>query len=187
MKMILMIQMILLLAVGCDIALGQEPLSSNLPQVGGYGDDARAVTCVSGTAGASFEHVVWAWMPGDLGLAYLTLRFDFPANLDLTSYPVFNDLVMDVIYTDYPGGTVEWNMIFGGCPSGWVKVFSQECVLLDGELSRIGIQAAHSMLRDCNFVLNDVYVLNELVVNDPDCPTVQGTATVWGEVKSLYR
>ena len=181
------IYLIVLLFAGLGGASAAAPLSVDNFTVGIYGDDARAVTCVSGPPGSVFEQVVWAWVPDDLGLAYITLRFEFPENLDLSRRPVFHDLVTNVIYTDYSGGTVEWNMIFDECPSGWIKVFSQEFVLLDEQLSRIGILGANSMLRDCTFVLNDVIVLNELAVNDPDCPTVSAVTTTWSGVKSLYR
>ena len=168
-------------------AFAQEPPRPDLFHAGVWGDDARTVTCVSGQAGGAFEQVVWAWVPDDLGLSYITLRFDLPLNLDLSARAVYNDLVVDVIISDYSDGTVEWNMLFSGCPSGWVRVFSQECVLLDGEPSLIGIHGVHSMMRDCTFVLNDLVVLNELVVNDPDCATVPAFATPWGSVKILYR
>lgn len=175
---------VLLMAVG---ALAQEPPRADLFHAGVWGDDARTVTCVRGGAGGAFEQVVWAWVPDERGLSYITLRFDFPANLDLDARPVFNELVTDVIISGYSDGTSEWNMIFGGCPSGWVKVFSQECVLLDGERSRIGIRGIHSMMRDCDFVLNDLEVLNELTVNDPGCGTVPAGLTAWGRLKAGYR
>ncbi len=182
-----LVHAILVLVLGSASTFAQNPDVRELFQVGSYADDARTITCVSGEAGATFEHMVWAYVPDDLGLAYITLRFDFPANLDLATYrPDFNDLVADVIITDFAGGSVEWNMIFTECPSGWVKVFTHEIVILDGELSRIEILSANSMLRDCTFILNDLNVLNELVVNDPDCPTVPTTATTWSDVKSLY-
>lgn len=177
---------ILLALTWCAAASAQEPPRPDLFHAGVWGDDARTVTCVSGQAGDTFEQVVWAWIPDDLGLSYITLRFDLPVNLDLSARAVFNDLVFDVIISDYSDGTVEWNMLFAGCPSGWVRVFSQDCVLLDGEESRIGILGAHSMVRDCDFVLNDLEVLNELVVNDPGCATVPVAATAWGEVKNLF-
>ena len=181
------ISMILLLLTGLSSASAAEPMSVDKFTVGVYGDDTRSVTCVSGSPGSIFQQVVWAWVPDELGLAYITLRFEFPVNLDLSRRPVFHDLVTDVIFTDYSEGTVEWNMIFDECPSGWIKVFSQEFVLLDEQLSRIGIRGADSMARDCTFVLNDVTVLNELIVNDPDCPVVPAVTATWGGIKSTYR
>ena len=156
-------------------------------EVGIYGDDERAIACVTAEVGAVFEQVVWAWVPDELGLAYITLRFDFPENLDFNIRPVFNDLVSGVIFSDYTGGTVEWNMIFDGCPSGWVKVFSQQCVVLAAEPARIIIQGADSMMRDCDFILNDVLVRNEFTINDPACETVSAVARPWRFVKSMYR
>jgi hypothetical protein len=179
--------MIVLLLAACGSSPAAEPLSVDEFTVGVYGDDSRLVTCVSGPPGSTFEQVIWAWVPDELGLAYITLRFEFPENLDLSRRPVFHDLVTNVIYTDYSQGTVEWNMIFDECPSGWVKVFAQEFVLLDDQLCRIGIRGANSMLRDCSFVLNDVIVLNQLAVNDPDCPTVSAVTVTWSGLKSMYR
>ncbi len=160
-------------------------------QVGIFGDVGgeidREITCVSGSPGARFEQVAWVRMPDELGLAYVTIRFSFPANLDLSSRPVFHDQVSNVIFTDFVDGTSEWNMVFAGCPSGWVKVFSQECVLLDEQPSRIGILGIRSMVRDCDFVLNDVTVLNEIEINDPECTTVSTAAVTWGGIKSIFR
>ena len=92
-----------------------------------------------------------------------------------------------MIYTDFVDGTSEWNMTFVGCPSGWIRVFTQECVLLDDQPSRIGILGGRSMVRDCTFVLNAVTVLNEIEVNDPDCETVPVAARSWGGIKSTFR
>lgn len=178
---------ITLLVVALSCMSGSVSGQSDFFEVGVYGDDERGVTCVVGEPGETFHQMVWAWVPDDLGLAYITLRFHFPTNLDLSRRPVFNDLVSDVIFSDYVAGTVEWNMIFTGCPSGWVKVFSQECVLLDSQPGRIEIQAAHSMARDCQFVLNDVTILNELTVNDPACAMVSTPTTPWSVVKMMYR
>ena len=119
-------------------------------------------------------------------MAYITIRFEFPANLDLSSRPVFNDLVSDVIYSDYVGHTVEWNMLLNECPSGWVRIFRQECEILDGEPARVGILADHSMMRDCAFVLNDISVLNELTGNEPGCGVVGVEGVGWGWLKSMY-
>jgi hypothetical protein len=181
------IAIIVLLLGGLGRAMAAEPLPLNVFTVGVFGDDAREVTCVSGLPGDIFEQVAWAWVPDELGLAYITLRFDFPDNLDLSRRPVFNDLVTNVIYTEFTDETVEWNMIFDECPSGWIRVFTQEFVLLDDQLSQIGIHGVHSMVRDCTFVLNDVIVLNELTINDPDCPMVPTVGNTWGSMKSMYR
>jgi hypothetical protein len=43
------------------------------------------------------------------------------------------------------------------------------------------------MMRDCDFVLNDIAVLNELTVNEPGCATVSVEGVNWGRVKALYR
>ena len=160
-------------------------------QVGIFGDVGgeidREITCVSGLPGATFDQVAWVWVPDGLGLAYVTIRFLFPENLDLTSRPVFHDQVSNVIFTDFVDGTSEWNMVFADCPSGWIRISSQECVLLDAQPSRIGILGIHSMVRDCNFVLNDVTVLNEIEINDPECTTVSTATVTWGGIKSIFR
>lgn len=181
------IVMIVLLLSGLGHAFAADRSPMNWFQAGIFGDDARVVTCVSGPPGSTSEQVVWVWVPDELGLAYVTLRFAFPENLDLSSRPVFHDLVTNVILTDYVDGTVEWNMLFDECPSGWVKIFSQEFVLLDDLPSRIEIHGVDSMVRDCTFVLNDVTVLNELTVNDPGCPPVSTANMIWSSLKSMYR
>jgi hypothetical protein len=178
---------LVLVIAGAFPVFAQPPLNPNLFQVGIYADEAHTVTCVVGEPGATFEQSLWAWVPQELGLAYITIRFRFPTNLDLTSRPLFHELVSDVIFSDYVENTVEWNMLLTECPSGWVRIFRQECALLDGEPSRIGILADDSMMRDCDFVLNDIAVLNELTVNDPGCGLVGVQAVSWGRVKSLYR
>jgi hypothetical protein len=168
-------------------ASAQDPLDPNLFQAGVYGDHDRTVTCISGQSGATFEQVGWAWIPDDLGAAYITLRFEFPANLDFSAHPIFHDLVVDVLVRDYPGSTVEWRMLFEGCPSGWIKVFSQQCILLDDQPSEIRIFGENSMVRDCDFILNDLSVLNNLSLNDPDCQTVSVEVSTWGWIKSIFR
>jgi len=108
-------------------------------QVGIYADETRSVTCLSGEAGAEFDQILWAYVPENLALSYITIRFRFPENLDVSRRPTFNDQVSLVVYTDYVADTVEWNMVFSGCPTGWVKVFSQRCVMLDDQPSTIEI------------------------------------------------
>jgi hypothetical protein len=178
----------LLMLGGClGMALAQPPSDPSLFQAGLFGDDDRTVTCNSGQPCAVFSQKLWAWVPDDLGLAYITLRFDFPDNLDLSAHPTFHPLVSGIIITRYPGGTVEWNMIFSDCPSGWILVFEQPCVLLDDQPAKIGILDGSSMVRDCEFVLNGLVVLNNFGLNDPGCATVPTRTTTWGGVKSLYR
>ncbi len=168
-------------------ASGQPPLNPDLFQAGVYADDARTLNCITGSAGDRFDQVIWAWVPDSRGLAYITLRLELPANLDLSARPRFNELVGDVIITEYNNGTSEWNMLLEECPSGWVRVFSQECVLLDDQPARIGIQAEHSMMRDCTFFLNDLAVLAELSLNDPGCEVLSRTSISWSSVKSIFR
>ncbi len=78
-------------------------------------------------------------------------------------------------------------MVFDDCPSGWVRVLTQECTLLDDQPSQIGILGSRSMMRDCTFVLNSVEVLSELVLNDPDCDEVGGGFTTWSSLKATFR
>ena len=54
-------------------------------QLGIYGDDDRNISCVTGSAGDSFEQVAWVRIPDGLGLAYVAYRFEFPANIYLSS------------------------------------------------------------------------------------------------------
>lgn len=156
-------------------------------RIGIFCDDLRETTCVTGSAGDTFEQVAWAFIPDDLGLAYVTYRFAFPDNVDFTRRPVFHEQVTSVVFTEFTDGTSEWNMMFTGCPSGWVRVFTQDCVLLDDRPSRIGILGDRSMIRDCPFVLHEVTVLNEIEVNQPDCGTVSATTTTWSRLKTVFR
>ena len=157
-------------------------------QLGVYADQTRSVTCISGVAGAEFDQILWAYVPKDLALSYITIRFRFPDNIDFSRRPTFNDQVSLVVYTDYVADTVEWNMVFNGCPTGWVKVFSQRCVMLDDQPSTIEILGPNSLTRDCTFfILNDVVVLNELSINDAECTTVPSATQSWGAIKSNFR
>ena len=176
----------LLAAFPGTVSAAGEPGMASFP-VGVYGDDARLVTCVTGPPGTTFHQMAWVNVPNDLGLGYITLRFDLPANVDLTTRPVFHDLVSYVVFTDFADGSVEWNMLFEDCPSGWIRVYSQECTILDDEFSRIGIRGDVSLARDCDFVLNDVRVLNQLTINDPDCPPLAAEPVGWGGLKCTYR
>ena len=112
-----MMALIVLFVAGAgDPALG-EPSPGEEFLVGVYGDDNRTITCVTGAPGATFELVAWVYVPNELGLAYVTLRFAFPANINQSGQPVFNDLVLHVVQTDFPDGTAEWNMLFMDCPT----------------------------------------------------------------------
>jgi hypothetical protein len=156
-------------------------------RVGLYGPDDRATTCLTGPQGSVFTMTAWVLVPNERGLAYVTLRLDFPDNIDFSQRPVFNDLVSDVIFSDFPDGTAEWNMLVGDCPSGWILVYSQEISLLDDQPAVIGLVGDRSLARDCSFILNGVTVTNELTVNDPGCEVVPASVTNWGTLKSRYR
>ena len=156
-------------------------------RVGVYGDETRSVDCFVGAAGDTFMMFAWAWVPEARGTAYVTLRFDFPSNIEFPALPVFNPLAGEVIVTDFADGTVEWNILFAGCPSGWVRIFQQECVLRNFEPSLIRIVAGRSMVRDCGFILNDVLVAGEMALNDPLCGGVPEWRSSWGGLKVLYR
>jgi len=177
-----------LLLVFCwSIANAQPPPNPGAFCAGVYADESRTLDCVNGLPGASFVLYLWAWVPPDTGLAYITLRFDLPANLDLTARPTFHDQVTGVIIADYPDGTVEWTMLVVDCPTGWIRVFTQACVISDAEPAAITIIGQHSMMRDCEFVLNDIEVLNALTVNDPDCEMTALEKATWGAVKRLWQ
>lgn len=176
---------VLVFVFGTTVA--QEPLNPGFFQVGEYADESRTLTCISGSQGDVFSRFFWAWVPADLGLAYITLRFNFPDNIDLSNRPVFHENIGEVIITEFTGGTIEWNMLVANCPSGWIKIFTQEVELLNAEPSTIEILGENSMMRDCTFILNDVAILNELVLNDQNCSTVPVAKTAWCRVKSFYR
>ncbi|MBE0566130.1 MAG: hypothetical protein IH621_09250 [Krumholzibacteria bacterium] len=178
---------VLLLVSAAAAATGQSPPDTGGFGVGVWADEARGITCVTGTAGASFPLVAWALVPDGLGLAYVTVRFAFPENVSQPGRPDFAPAVTTVIVTDYPDGTVEWNLVVAGCPSGWVRLFARECTLLDAAPSRFAIRADASMIRDCTFALNGAAVLNELVINDPGCETVPDRTAGWSRLHGRYR
>ena len=154
--------------------------------VGGYADESRSTSCVVGPAGSTFQHVVWTFVPGDAGLTYVTFHFQFPSNIELGRNPVFHEQVTVVNYADYSDDTTEWHVVFNGCPSGWIQVFSQEIVLLDEQPSVIGIRTDGSWVRDCDFVLNEVDIVSQLSVNGPDCEVVATDESGWSTIKSRY-
>jgi hypothetical protein len=178
---------LLLVCLLCGGASAQYPPRPDEFFAGVYADSSRTKDCISGPAGSILDIFAWAWVPLDEGLTYVTLRFDFPAILDMTGRAIFNDLVIDVIVVDYSDGTVEWTMLFSECPSGWVELFEQRAVILDESMSRVSIVEEYSMIRDCNFVLNGIEVLGNLAVNDPDCASVPVGSCSWGAVKNLVR
>jgi hypothetical protein len=69
----------------------------------------------------------------------------------------------------------------------WVRIFTQQCTLLDDQPSRIGILGARSLVRDCTFVLNDVTILSGMEINDPGCAVVPVAAAAWGSLKVFFR
>lgn len=176
------------LLIGLTVLAGDFSASAaEVFRVGLYGDSGREITCVTGPPGSIFRMTAWVLVPNERGLAYVTLRLDFPDNLDLSRRPVFHDLVSDVIFSDFPDGTAEWNMLVDDCPSGWIPIYTQEIVLMDDRSSVIGLVGDRSLARDCSFVLNGVTVTNELSFNDPGCEVVSVRYTDWGSLKSRYR
>ena len=177
--------MVLLLAPG--LASAQPPPNPYIFCVGIYADATRTLECVDGPAGTVFERHAWAWIPEGEELAYITLRFDVPENLDLSARPSFHELVIELIITEFGDHDIEWNMLMVDCPSGWIEVFTQTCVIVDDQPATARIAAEHSMMRSCEFVLHDLEVLNDLGVNDPGCSQTPTDAATWGAVKKLYR
>ena len=173
-----------ILAVCCLVA---PEAAAEVFRVGLYGGAGRDTVCVNAAEGTVFAYSAWVQVPNDLGLRYVTLRLDLPAQLDFNSRPVFHDLVTDVIFTDFADGTTEWNVLFNDCPSGWIRIYTQEVAVLEGGFSLIELVGDRSLARDCDFVLNGVEVANELAVNDPSCEVVTVTMTGWGSFKARYR
>lgn len=178
---------LILLMAGTGPSAPPESAHTPVFLVGLFGAEGREATSFCGPPAATFEQTAWVFVPNDLGLAYVTLRLDFPSNIELAPRTVFHELVSQVIYTDYPLGTVEWNMVFNDCPSGWIRIFSQDITLLDDQPSRIGLLGQHSLARDCNFLLHGVTVSHELEVNEPGCEVVQESGLTWGALKSRFR
>lgn len=171
----------------CPAVAAQGPPRPDEFFAGVYADRSRTKDCISGPAGASFDIYAWGWVPLDAGLTYVTLRFDFPANIELSGRPALNGLITEMITIDYDDGTSEWTMLFSECPSGWIELFSQETVILGTSRSDVLIAGDHSMMRDCDFVLNGLEVLGGLAINDPGCALVPVGFSGWGAIKSIFR
>lgn len=168
-------------------AHAQPPANPSLFQLGIWADDPRHSNCVEVPPGGNFMIHAWGWVPDDLGLGYITYRFDFPDNVTLVGAPELPREISDLIVTDFADGTQEWNLLVTGCPSGWVKVFSQECQAVDDQPARIDIVEDPCWMRDCTFVLNTVRVLGVVGVNDPECGGVAVSGATWGRVKAVFR
>jgi hypothetical protein len=165
----------------------QVPPDPGLYAAGVYADYFRFAGCINGPAGSGFEHYVWAWVPNDSGLNYLTLRLAFPDNIDLSRKPVFNDDIIHLEVLDFGAGEIEWTALFDQCPVGWVWICRQECIFMDSETSSIMIIEQYSLARNCQFVIHDIYVLNNLEINDPNCTFVSHGVSSWGAIKRLYQ
>ena len=163
------------------------PDDPSLFQLGIWAHDARTSNCVEVPPGGNFTIHAWGWVPDDLGLGYITFRLDFPVNVSLVGAPELPREVSDLIVTDFADGTQEWNLLVTGCPSGWVKVFSQECQAVDDQPATIDIVEDPCWMRDCTFVLNTVRVLGGVGIYDPGCGGVAVEATRWGSAKTVYR
>ena len=179
------------LLVVCSAVTGAHAEPALPPDPGAFwvavtADTVGAADCVSGTPGAAFTVTGWAWAPPDRGLAYVTYRFAFPAALDHRARPRAHPLVAELIVTEYHDGTSEWNFVFSSCQAGWIPVYRQTCALAGDQPGRVTILARHSMIRDCDWVLNDVTTLTEIELNDPGCATVGDAAVSWGEVKARF-
>lgn len=174
-------------AVFPEITFAQPPEDPSLFQLGIWADDTRSSGCVEVPPGGNFTIHAWGWVPDDLGLGYITYRFDFPENVTLVGAPSLSRDVTDLIVTDFADGTQEWNLLVTGCPSGWVKVFSQECQAADDQPAVIDVVEDPCWMRDCTFVLNKVRVLGVVGVNDPACGGVANSGATWGGVKAVFR
>jgi hypothetical protein len=179
--------LILTVTLLCGTLSAQAPPRPDEFFAGIYADGSREMDCISGPAGASFDIFAIGWVPLEAGLNYVTLRIDFPANIELSGRPALNDLITELIVIDYDDGTSEWTMLFSQCPSGWIELFSQKTVILDPSGSDVTIVGDDSMIRDCDFILNGLGVLGGLAVNDPACEFVSVENTGWGAVKSIFR
>ena len=184
MKTVLLISSVIFL---CGSAAAQAPPGPDGFYAGIYADRSRTIDCISVPAGSSFDIFAIGWVPLGEGLTYVTLRFDFPANIELSGRPELNSLITELIVVDYDDGTSEWTMLFSECPSGWIELFSQNTVILDTSGSDVIIDGDNSMMRDCDFVLNDLDVLGSLALNDPGCAFVPVDYSGWGAIKSIFR
>ena len=74
------------LLIGTADIHAQTPPDPGAFYAGIYADSARSADCVLGPVGSSFDQFVWAWVPEELGVTYLTFRIVFPTNLDKGRY-----------------------------------------------------------------------------------------------------
>jgi hypothetical protein len=165
----------------------QPPPDPSLFQAGVYADSARTIECVGGPPGTDFRQYVWAWSPAGTGASYLTIRFQFPDNVGFSERPVLNDLVTNLIVSDYGIGGVEWNFILSDCPTGWILLFQQDCTILTGDASEIVIAGEFSLARNCGFELEGMSVLNNLQVETEVCKPTSVERSTWGAIKEVYK
>lgn len=165
----------------------QLPPDPDLFYSGVWADEARSLRYACSGTDTIIEICVWAWVPFDEGLNYITLRMIYPPAIFEGSRPVFGEFFSELIVVDYGSGGKEWTLIFDQCPSQWVLVFMQPAAFSGVEETSISITGNHSLARDCGFVLRDMNVLNNLSINGPSCDIVSTDDATWGAVKRLLR
>jgi hypothetical protein len=165
----------------------QPPSNPDIFQTGVFADSARTVDCVGGPPGTDFRQYLWAWVPPSAGANYLTIRVRFPDSVGLNGRPVPNALVTELIITDYESGGVEWNFILAGCPTGWILLAWQDCIILAGDTSEIVISDEFSLARNCAFVIEGIGVLGNLRVGTGTCTPLPVAHSTWGAIKQMYR
>ena len=144
--------------------------------------DTPDSSCVADPGG--FEQLAWVWTSA--GMVYVTLRIDFPDNLESRSEPVFDSRVIEFVMTDYPDGSEEWHMVLEDCPGGWVQVFRQRVTLIDDQPSTVRIRGGDSWIRDCSFVLHRPEVIGDLGLNEAGCGSVSTLDRGWSGLKTVY-
>ena len=166
----------------------QPPYNPEIFQAGLYADIDRTVNCVDGPAGTVFRQYLWAWVPPDAGAVYVTTRIFFPDNVAQHGRPIPNALVTRLIITDYGSGGWEWNFLLADCPSGWILLAWQDCLILDAGSSEVRISGESSLARNCaTFLLEGLSVLSNLRIGAGTCAPVPVARSRWGAIKQIYR
>jgi hypothetical protein len=163
----------------------QLPINQDLLYSGVWADESRSSGTTCSESDTIIDIFIWAWVPQDAGLNYITLRMIYPPGIFEGSRPEFNEFFSELIIVDYGSGGKEWTLLFNQCPSQWVLLFRQAVTVSGtGEIS-ISITGEHSLARDCDFVLQNMNVLNNMSINGPSCDVVSTDQATWGTIKRL--
>lgn len=178
---------VLMLALAANTASSQTPPSPDIFHLGVYADSARTLECVEGTPASTFRLHVYVWVPEGPGGNYITVRMSLPESVGLTGRLTTGASVANVIVTDYGNGGEEWNFFLSDCPHGWILLAWQDSEVLYQESAEVAISGQFSLARNCDFVFEDIDVINNLGVGTGACASIPVSHTSWGIVKAAYK